>query len=63
MGETRVVIDGLGLPESTRLHEGRVWLGNWGTGEMLAVTADGERELVARLAHPRSTVDHVIGVP
>jgi sugar lactone lactonase YvrE len=53
MGETRLVIDGLGFPESTRWREGRVWLCNWGAGEVLAVTADGEREVVARVA-PRT---------
>ena len=50
MGETRVVADGLGFPESTRWHEGRAWLCNWGAGEVLAVSSDGEREVIARLA-------------
>jgi sugar lactone lactonase YvrE len=49
MGETRLVIDGLGFPESTRWHDGRVWLCNWGAGEVLAVTTEGEREVMARL--------------
>ncbi len=50
MGETRVVIDGLGFPESTRWRDGRVWLCNWGAGEVLAVTPDGNAEVAARLA-------------
>ena len=50
MGETRVLLDGLGFPESTRWRDGRVWLCNWGSGEVLAVTPDGEREVMARLA-------------
>jgi sugar lactone lactonase YvrE len=50
MTETRLVADGLGFPESTRWHAGRVWLCNWGTGEVLAVTADGEREVMVRVA-------------
>jgi sugar lactone lactonase YvrE len=54
MTETRVILDGLGFPESTRWHEGRAWLCNWGTGEVLAVTSDGEREVVASL--PRETL-------
>ncbi len=49
MSETRLVIDGLGFPESTRWHDGRIWLCNWGTGEVLAVTIDGQREVMARL--------------
>ncbi len=50
MSETQVVIDGLGFPESTRWHDGRAWLCNWGAGEVLAVTPDGNTEVAARLA-------------
>jgi sugar lactone lactonase YvrE len=50
MGEIEVVLDGLGFPESTRWRDGRVWLSNWGAGEVLAVTPDGERDVEARLA-------------
>ncbi|HEY1478894.1 MAG TPA: SMP-30/gluconolactonase/LRE family protein, partial [Gaiellales bacterium] len=53
MHEIRVLQDGLGFPESTRWREGRVWLCNWGAGEVLAVTLDGEHEVIARLA-PRT---------
>jgi sugar lactone lactonase YvrE len=48
--EPKRILDGLALPESTRWHDGRLWLCNWGTGELLAVTPDGEREVMARLA-------------
>ena len=47
---THLVLDGLGFPESTRWHEGRVWLCNWGAGEVLAATSGGEHEVIARLA-------------
>src|SRR3954454_12303732 len=53
MGETHVVLDGLGFPESTRWHDGRVWLCNWGSGDVLAVTPEGRPEVAARLA-PRT---------
>ena len=53
MSDTRVVVDGLGFPESTRWHAGRIWVCNWGAGEVLAVSAHGECEVVARLA-PRT---------
>jgi sugar lactone lactonase YvrE len=46
----RLVLDGLGFPESTRWHGGRLWLCNWGAGEVLAATTDGEREVIAHLA-------------
>jgi sugar lactone lactonase YvrE len=47
-----VLVDGLGLPESTRWRDGRVWLCNWGGGEVLAVSPDGRREVIARLEAP-----------
>jgi sugar lactone lactonase YvrE len=50
MGTPRVLVEGLGFPESTRWRDGRIWLCNWGAGEVLAVTPAGEREVVARLA-------------
>lgn len=50
MGEASVLIDGLGIPESTRWRDGRVWLCNWGAGEVLAVTPSGDREVITRLA-------------
>jgi sugar lactone lactonase YvrE len=53
MTETYLVADGLGFPESTRWHDGRVWLCNWGAGEVLAFGADGACEVVARVA-PRT---------
>jgi sugar lactone lactonase YvrE len=50
MNPPRIVLDGLGFPESTRWHAGRLWLCNWGSGQVLAVTSDGEPEVVAELA-------------
>src|SRR4051812_35220631 len=50
MGDVRVVLEGLGFPESTRWHDGRAWLCNWGSGEVLAVGADAQREVIARVA-------------
>jgi sugar lactone lactonase YvrE len=49
LDEVRLVVAGLGFPESTRWHDGRVWLCNWGAGEVAAVTVDGECEVAARL--------------
>src|SRR5579884_4231608 len=50
MTETRLVADRLGFPESTRWHDGRVWLCNWGAGEVLAMSTSGAREVIARVA-------------
>lgn len=50
MSQTRLLLDGLGFPESTRWHDGRVWVCNWGSGEVLAVNSDGTREAIACVA-------------
>jgi sugar lactone lactonase YvrE len=50
MNGPRMVLDGLGFPESTRWHGDRIWLCNWGSGEVLAVTPDGKFDVMARLA-------------
>jgi hypothetical protein len=50
MSEANLLAESLGFPESTRWRDGRVWLSNWGAGEVLAVTTEGEREVMARLA-------------
>jgi sugar lactone lactonase YvrE len=54
MGELYVVEERLGFPESTRWHDGRVWLCNWGSGEVLAVKPDDRSQVMARL--PRETL-------
>jgi sugar lactone lactonase YvrE len=53
MNEPRMILDGLGFPESIRWRNGRAWLCNWGSGEVLAVTPAGNTEVTARLA-PRT---------
>ena len=51
--ETQLLAEGLGFPESTRWRDGKIWLCNWGAGEVLALGSDGAREVVARVA-PRT---------
>lgn len=50
MSQTRIVLQGLGFPESTRWRDGRAWVCNWGAGEVLAVTTGGAPQTVARIA-------------
>jgi sugar lactone lactonase YvrE len=45
-------VGGLGFPESTRWRDARIWVCNWGGGEVLAVSVDGRREVIARLEAP-----------
>ena len=42
----RLVTEGLAFGESPRWHEGRLWLCNWGTGEIVAVNEDGNSEVM-----------------
>ena len=40
---------GLGIGESPRWHDGRLWFCNWGRQEVVAVDLDGKSEVVARV--------------
>jgi sugar lactone lactonase YvrE len=44
-----VLLTGLKIGESARWHDGRLWLANWGTPDILAVDLDGNTEVMARL--------------
>ncbi|MFL5755131.1 MAG: SMP-30/gluconolactonase/LRE family protein [Chloroflexota bacterium] len=44
--QTRVLLDGLGMGESPRWHDGRLWFSDWGTNEIVAVDLDGNRESI-----------------
>src|ERR1051326_6034254 len=46
----RTLLTGLNVGESARWHAGRLWLANWGTGQIIAVDSDGTSEVVATLA-------------
>ena len=41
-----IVMSGLAFGESPRWHDGRLWLCNWGAGEIVAVDAEGNSEVV-----------------
>ena len=43
---TRVLLEGLGMGESPRWHDGRLWFSNWGTDEIVAVDLEGNSEVV-----------------
>lgn len=44
--EMRILLDGFGMGESPRWHEGRLWFSNWGTNEIVAVDLDGNGEVI-----------------
>ncbi len=46
--DTRVLLRDLGMIESPRCHNGRLWFSNWGTDEIVTVDADGHSEVMGR---------------
>src|SRR4051812_13668251 len=47
MSEPEVLLAGLGIPESPRWHEGRLWFCNWIERQVMAVDLDGKAEIMA----------------
>lgn len=49
MSAPEVLLDGRVFVESARWHDGRMWFSDWGTGEIVAVDADGNSEVMVRV--------------
>jgi sugar lactone lactonase YvrE len=49
MPDLQTLMTGLGLPESPRWHDGRLWFANWVEQELVAVDLEGRSEVIARL--------------
>ena len=45
--EVRVLVEGLGIVESPRWHDGRLWFSHWGAAEVMTVDLDGRSEVAA----------------
>jgi sugar lactone lactonase YvrE len=50
--QPQTLMTGLSFGESPRWHEGRLWVSDWGTREIIAVDLDGHREVMLRLNFP-----------
>ena len=46
MPETEIVLSGLGIPESPRWHEGKLWFCNWIDRQVMTVDMNGTAEVV-----------------
>jgi len=46
MPKPKVLLSGLGIPESPRWHEGRLWFCNWIDRQVVAVGLDGKAEVM-----------------
>jgi sugar lactone lactonase YvrE len=47
--DTRVLMDGIGLGESPRWHEGRLWFSDWVAHQVIALDPDGSHEVMAEI--------------
>jgi len=47
MSEPKVLLSGLGIPESPRWHQGRLWFCNWIDRQVVAVDENGKSEVMA----------------
>src|SRR5689334_7352749 len=57
MSEPKLLLDGLGIPESPRWHDGRLWFCNWIDRQVVAVDMDGTTEVM----HVRDPDSHPMG--
>lgn len=49
MTAPRLLLEGLGIPESPRWHGDKLWFCNWTTGDVVAVGADGAADVMANV--------------
>jgi len=47
MSQPEILLSGLGIPESPRWHEGRLWFSNWIDRQVVAVDENGKSEVMA----------------
>jgi sugar lactone lactonase YvrE len=52
MSELHTLLTGLAFGESPRWHDGRLWVADWGAKEILAVTREGQREVIVKVSFP-----------
>jgi sugar lactone lactonase YvrE len=57
MDNLEILATGLAFGESPRWHAGRLWLANWGAQEVLALTSDGAREVMAHVPTFNFSID------
>jgi sugar lactone lactonase YvrE len=56
MSQAHVLATGLAIGESPRWHDGRLWLANWGTQQIVAVSPAGASEVV--MVVPEATIPY-----
>jgi sugar lactone lactonase YvrE len=46
VSDTRVLLEGFGMGESPRWHQGRLWFSSWGSNEIVAVDLEGNSAVI-----------------
>ena len=57
MTDPTLILDGRGLVESPRWHDGRLWFADWTAGEILRLAEGGAAEVMARAPAPPLSFD------
>jgi sugar lactone lactonase YvrE len=57
MESAKVLLSGLGLVESPRWHDGRLWFADWTAGEILVLNDDGSTRVACKAAAPPLSFD------
>jgi sugar lactone lactonase YvrE len=55
--EPQILMTGIAFGESPRWHDGRLWLSDWGTQEIVAVDPEGRSEVIARVPSSPFSID------
>jgi sugar lactone lactonase YvrE len=63
MAELQTVLTGLAFGESPRWHDGRLWLADWGTQEIVAVGLDGKSQVIVGVPTTRPEARLDVGGP
>ena len=53
----KVLMEGIGLCESPRWHEGRLWFADWLAQDLIALAPDGESEVIANVRSLPFSID------
>jgi sugar lactone lactonase YvrE len=57
--DPQVLLSDLAFPESPRWNAGRLWVSDWGAGEVIAAEPGGATEVVARVRSFPMCIDHL----
>jgi sugar lactone lactonase YvrE len=61
--ETKIRATGIGLGESPRWHDGRLWFADWVAQELIALDTEGNREVITNVRSLPFSIDWLPGGP